>query len=286
MEDLYKHRTSFEYTNSANKIYKWVPGDNEILFNNLLKREPNNPNWLYYLKNPIEYKLNNEGFRTPDDFNSTDEGNVFLGCSHTFGIGHHLENTWSYRINKLIGGKFWNLSIGGVGVITSFRLLLGYYNELNIKNIFHFAPFYPRYEFIINGIPTNFLLNLYSSDFDKQFGFLCKDSLFNEDQLKFTYDSYIYAIKGVASEMGINYYHIDWKPTEQEYINKDDSLQARDFYHFSTKIHDKIFKKFLKMYDINLFNLYKDNDDYIKFNNINNSVYGDIGKIKLNKTIL
>ena len=40
----------------------------------------------------IEYKLNNEGFRTPDDFNSMDEGNIFLGCSHTFGVGLPIEN--------------------------------------------------------------------------------------------------------------------------------------------------------------------------------------------------
>ena len=54
----------------------------------------------HYIKNPIEYKLNNYGFRTYDDLDSS-EGNVYLGCSFTYGEGHHLENTWSYKLHKL-----------------------------------------------------------------------------------------------------------------------------------------------------------------------------------------
>ena len=108
------------------------------------------------MENPIEYKLNNEKFRTPDDFNLIDEGNVYLGCSHTFGIGLHLENVWSYKLNQKIGGKFWNLSVAGTGVVSHYRILKGYYKELKIKNIFHFAPKYPRFEFIINHKPFSF----------------------------------------------------------------------------------------------------------------------------------
>ena len=123
--DIYKHRVHLqEY--EPNNSYYWIPSDDKDRFFNQLKITPEDPNLLYYKNNPIEYKFNNCGFRTPDDFNTIDEGNIFLGCSHTFGIGHHLENTWSYKLNQIIGGKFWNLSIGGTGVMTAYRLLKGY----------------------------------------------------------------------------------------------------------------------------------------------------------------
>jgi hypothetical protein len=110
-----------------NKTYYWLATDTKERFKKFLQEEnQKKQNLQYYLENPIEYKLNNFGFRTPDDFNSNDEGNLFIGCSHTIGIGLHLENVWSYKLNQIIGGKFWNLGIAGTGVQTHFRLLFGF----------------------------------------------------------------------------------------------------------------------------------------------------------------
>ena len=139
MNHIHKLRCGWEKY-KPNTTYDWITQNEEENFISNLKRYPNNESLLHYLENPIKYSLNNEGFRTPDDFNSTDEGNVFLGCSYTFGVGHHLENVWSYKVNDHIGGKFWNLSIGGTGVMSHYRLLVGYYKELKIKNIFHYLP--------------------------------------------------------------------------------------------------------------------------------------------------
>jgi len=283
MSDIYKNRVYFEEY-LPNETYKWIHGDTEKEFNEALTKYPKDPNLLYYIENPIEYKLNNYGFRTPDDFNSIDEGNIFLGCSHTFGIGHHLENTWSYKLNKIVGGKFWNLGISGTGVMTHYRLLLGFCKELKIKNIFHFAPKYARYEFILNGRPENFLIKGYTKEWDKIFGNLLKDSLINEDQLDFTYKSYIYAIKGMASELGINYYFCDWKPTIEQYHTLDGSLRARDLYHFSVKIQHLIFEEFLKIYDMKLYDSENIYENLIKTDN--NKIYKNFTDSKINKTLL
>ena len=40
---------------------------------------PNSESTKHYQDNPIEYKFNNNGFRTPDDFNSEDEGQYIFG---------------------------------------------------------------------------------------------------------------------------------------------------------------------------------------------------------------
>ena len=116
----------------ANSIVNYTTPDNEELFKENLAKYPDNKELLHYRDNPIKYALNDYGFRTPDNFdNAEEEGNVFLGCSHTFGIGHYLENTWSWRLNQKIGGKFWNLSAPGTGIGTAARLLGEFKNKLN-----------------------------------------------------------------------------------------------------------------------------------------------------------
>ena len=98
----------FEDSHYRSSIYRssqtvdWCPSDSSFNFKESCKKYSNNESLEYYKENPIEYSFNNYGFRTPDNFNDTDEGNIFLGESNTFGIGHHLENVWSYKLNKHI----------------------------------------------------------------------------------------------------------------------------------------------------------------------------------------
>lgn len=262
-EKILKYRNVLDDFNFLkNKEYGFIETDSEVVWNEILRKKYNNFNNFsikYYIENPIKYKLNNFGFRTPDDFNSEDEGNVFLGCSHTFGIGHHLENVWSYKLNQIIGGKFWNLGIGGTGVTTHFRLLLGFYKELKIKNIFHYAPKYPRYEFIENGRPQFYIINNYNENWKSKFGDLLTDSLLKDEQMEFNWITYTYAIKAIANEIGCNYYLIEgdtgWHSQD------DNSLLARDLLHHTTLYQHNIMKDFLKMYDPNLLNLVDDGNE-------------------------
>jgi hypothetical protein len=249
MNEIYKFRNDLDQF-PPNGSYNYMETDSEWVFNNNLKEEPNNLSLKYYQDNPITYKLNNCGFRTPDDFNSEDWGNVFVGCSHTFGVGHHLENVWSYKLNQLIGGKFWNLGIGGTGVISQFRVLLGYYKELKIKNIFHYAPKYPRYEFIENGTPQYYIVSNYNENWLPKFGTLMSESLLTEEQVEFNWLSYTYAIKGLAKEIGCNYYLVEGELGLHSHA--DCSLQARDLFHDTTLYQHNIYKKFVNLYDPNL----------------------------------
>ena len=92
----------FPQNRKPNTIDLWHPADTETLFKQNLEKYPDSVHLQNYLKNPITYSYNNYGFRTRDDFNLNEEGNVFLGCSHTFGIGHHLEDTWVYKLSEKI----------------------------------------------------------------------------------------------------------------------------------------------------------------------------------------
>jgi len=241
--NLYKFKYYLENF-KPNDVVQFMQSDSENLFkkNNKI---PNN-SIKYYNENPIEYKLNNEKFRTPDDFNSKDEGNIYLGCSHTFGIGHHLENTWAHKLNQTVGGKFWNLGIAGTGVISHYRILKGYYKELKIKNIFHYAPKYPRFEFIINHKPFGF--NMGVDNVEYLVGNLFNNSFSNDDQIDFTYTSYIDAIKSLANEIGVNYYLLSEYKLDDT-INIDDviKLEARDLEHYNTIYHHILYQNFLKI---------------------------------------
>ena len=238
----------------GNQTYDFIPADTqELLEHHLQTRKEYSLH--YYSKNPIRYQLNNFGFRTPDDFNSEDIGNVYLGCSHTFGIGHHLENTWSYKLNKVIGGKFWNLGLGATGVDTHFRLFLGFYKKLKIENIFHYAPMYPRYEFIEHGRPVSYIVGDFDEKWLPVFGSLMLDSLLTDEQVEINWHKSTLAIKALAEEIGAKYHLIQGS---LGWHGNDDSLLARDLQHYTTRHQHTIYQDFLKLYDESLFERYKD----------------------------
>lgn len=65
----------------------------------------------------ITYKPNSHGYRCEEfDFKQNPKSIVYIGCSHTVGVGLPIEDTWSFQIHKLICGhcgydfKYYNLS--------------------------------------------------------------------------------------------------------------------------------------------------------------------------------
>ena len=75
--DLDLYRMSYK-PKLANMVNGFSAPDSKENWKTLCKKEPNSDIVEYYKKNPIEYRHNNYGFRTPDDFNDVDIGNVFL----------------------------------------------------------------------------------------------------------------------------------------------------------------------------------------------------------------
>lgn len=255
-KDILQHRNDLDKPDCvADNVYDFIPADSIELWNEHLKGKKDEPSLHYYSINPIKYKLNSRGFRTLDEFNNEDYGDVYLGCSHTFGIGHHLKNIWSYKLSKILGGKFWNLAIPGTGVDTHFRLFLGYYKELKIRNVFHYAPMYPRYEFIENKEPRNYIIGNYNKKWLPNFGNLMLNSLLTDEQIELNWYKNVSAIRGLASEIGATYYVIRG---DEGWHGKDDSLLARDFSHYTTRYQHKVYQDFLKLYSTDLFEKHKD----------------------------
>jgi len=140
---------------------------------------------------------------------------------------------------------------------------LAYYKELKIKNIFHYAPLYPRYEFIENGKPQNYIVADYKEEWDSKFGNLLTDCLLTDEQMEFNWITYTYAIKAIANEIGCNYYLIEgdtgWHSQD------DNSLLARDLQHHTTLYQHTIYKQFIEKIGITI-----SIDDTLDIFNINN----------------
>ena len=222
-----------------NGVLKWLPSDTEEALFERLKKDPKNASLLYYLENPITYKLNNYGFRTPVNFTDGIEGNVFLGCSHTIGIGHYLESTWSWKLNEYIGGNFLNLSVAGTGIGTGFRLLHGLKEMIRPKNVFLYYPHVHRFEY-------------YHARYKKW----QTVSAPHNPSMKFMYESnniemYYYlhynAIKNLCKEFDVPLYTIN---ELFSLFNQTSTLPriARDN-HLSPSTHINIFERFKEVYD-------------------------------------
>lgn len=232
-----------------NKKTKWLPTDSEDRFLNLLKEHPNSKHLNNYLKNPISYQYNDYGFRTSDSFNTKDLGNIFLGCSHTFGVGHHLENVWSYKLSNFIGNKFFNIAEPGSGIMTQYRHLLYFIDKLNVKNVFHYLPDedWYRYEYVKKDETFGRVVH-------EQLSPYLIDTFFNEKQIHLLNYVYIEAIRQLLNSRGIKYflytnsyasvenmnpYHKEWTP-------------ARDLIHYYVEEQDELYKIFKHKYENNL----------------------------------
>jgi hypothetical protein len=229
----------------SNKKLDWFPMDTQKLFEDNVKKFPTNKSLIHYSENKILYDLNRFGFRTDANFDEHESGNIFLGCSHTFGIGHHLENTWSYKVNKEIGGSFFNLGSPGLGIQNSVRLLQYWSNKLNIKNIFHYQPIYHRYEFYKDGQTIhNSIHHIVPNDFEKINPSEIKTCLMSNHNIIQMYRVNILAIESIAKSLGINYYVHLANASKFKISNID--LEARDLAHHTVNQQSHIADLFLE----------------------------------------
>ena len=232
----------------------------------------------YYLKNPIKYELNEYNLRS-DKFSTKKAGNLFLGCSDTFGIGQHIEHTWPYVLTKLKfpNYKIYNMAVPGSGSDTAFRLLSVLKNECNIKNIFHWLPFRNRFEIYLgNDSKSTKIKNIQIGKIYKPAGFSTilpqielENDMFSKEYIQYGLSTEtsrnindlknILAIKQIADDLKINYYisnnELGYNNSSifrrvMGYYQKNDistKLYARDFKHRKPTENANIVSKFIEL---------------------------------------
>lgn len=270
--------------NPQNTTKKWLGSDSEYKFTSLTENnnrtESQEEKYRYWKDKEIEYKFNNYGFRTPDDFDfeNGDKGILTLGCSYTEGVGLPIEYMWGYKLAKKLNLKYYNCALGGQGLHTAFRMLLYYGRRLNFDDIFLLVPPKGRYEHVIqdNELLKSFTENRPKHPFNFGSG---GNGYMHHSHLKFKeidIEKAIYAyhfgsrlqidlneliflsaIESLAKELGKNLYiHTAFKFGKQDY--KDEAMRvvkptvckyvpARDGHFPSTSQH-WIFENFLQDY--------------------------------------
>jgi len=228
----------------------WMGSDNTDRFEKNLKKYTESKHLQNYIKNPIEYELNNYGFRTPDDFEKGDVGTVYLGCSHTLGMGHYLKDVWSYKLHNEIGeGKFFNLSHGGTGLASQYYFLKYFSDKLKIKKVYHYYPlecFY-RYGLMNKTGKIEIIANLTAYDFTELQESLWKEYLIHKAYNEFHNNVFKDAIKNVCKEIGCEYVFYDKTRLEVLDPYSDKMTPARDLMHYYVERQHEIYETFLKI---------------------------------------
>lgn len=105
-----------------------------------------------YTETSIIYKYNSRGFRTHEFQSNTDKVNIlFLGCSHTEGVGLKEGDTWVYKVSEHFSKDThvcYNLGVGGKSTDTVARNLLNATGSLLTPGIvFILWPPLERYDY-------------------------------------------------------------------------------------------------------------------------------------------
>lgn len=263
---------SFHYSEDS---YDWIPSDSKESFIKNFKKfsQSDKPIHIkslkYYRKNPICYKVNEVGFRDVSLSDKPKEVDVYLGCSHTFGIGHHIENTWGYKLQNFLNFPSINAAVPGAGVITHFRMLVMLSQKFKIRNVFVFTDFnQPRLEWYydtlsLNGEPSRYkITSIHKPGVTEQE----IENIFNNRNISFLHLTFKNAFVGFCKNYNINLYFTYCTDSNKFFWEEKNNrvlpcfkstgindLLARDFSHHTCMQQHYTYLYFLKLMGVKVF---------------------------------
>ena len=214
----------------ANQELLWHGTDSEELYQkNLAKNRPQLEQFRW-INRPITYKFNSHGFRA-DEFDSSGSGVIFIGCSHTLGMGLPVELTWAHRVSTALKLKNYNLGVGGASNDTAFRLAYHWIDQLRPDLVVFLTTERTRLELHIDdgllydlsvwpvGFPIvdTFMQGWHSNDTNSNMNYL-KNTL---------------AVKQLCSDRGIKY-------IQEEALAVTMVDRARDLQHYGEITNQRI----------------------------------------------
>jgi hypothetical protein len=118
-------------SDDSNTTLKFIGGDSKKQFIKSTKEMPKD--W-YYNNTEILYEYNNLGHRCKN-FEDLDQTNyiLFIGCSHTMGVGLELEKTYPYLLSEKLKMDYYNLAVPATGNDVLEYNLLTWFFKVNKK---------------------------------------------------------------------------------------------------------------------------------------------------------
>jgi hypothetical protein len=253
--------TPFTHSSINDKgVRKWSGSDTLTNWENILNGNFPDNGWAYhkhvpnvdwnqlieyYKDKPIEYRFNSQGFRDTELSDKPNNVDVYIGCSFTSGVGHHIEHTWPYLLGEKLGYPYINAGIGGSGCITQYRTLMFLFKNFNIRNVFHFIPLqHVRWEWFDPADKIHKTWGPGDKASSSTFNILLDDP--NISLLNHVFSK---ATKQICFENNANYFYMDIYPSINLYRDMIE-LFARDGIHpgtlFQTKLYEIFYKKYRK----------------------------------------
>ena len=219
----------------ANQELLWHSIDSEELFQKNLIKNRSQLELYNWIDRPITYKFNNHGFRAAQ-FDSMHPSVVFIGCSHTLGVGLPVESTWAHIVSAELKLKNYNIGVGGASNDTAFRLAYYWINQLKPDLVIFLSTERTRLEvhtdddqiWDLSSWPLGFPI---VDHFTRSW--LSNDTNSNMNYLKNTL-----AIKQLCNEHSIKY-------VQEEFQNIKSIDKARDLQHYGKKTNRGIASMFL-----------------------------------------
>lgn len=140
----------YGHINIAGQTLEFDGSDSEELYLKNLKTNREKLEEGNWIDCGLEYKYNHYGFRSEEfDPNITPSPILFFGCSHTVGIGLHVEQTFPYLVSQKLNLPYYNLGVGGGANNTIFRLAHTWIPRLRPCKVVILYTYNERTEFAI-----------------------------------------------------------------------------------------------------------------------------------------
>jgi hypothetical protein len=234
----------------ANQILNWLPSDTEEIFQKLMQ----NTEYVEYIRQQgwlepgaITYNMNSHGFRC-DDFDSQADSLVALGCSYSVGIGLPLKDIWPTLVGNELGLKVCNLSWGGIGADTCYRLAEYWIPELRPKLVVMLTPPRARIELLTidSKIQAEVFLPMSESGFFSDQDVYLKHWFANEENSYINSRKNQRAVEHLCNELGIKCLTYDAHKFMAR--GRFEVGYARDYMHAGPKGHKIAFEQIIKDY--------------------------------------
>ena len=225
----------------ANQNIPWFQTDSEERYQkNLLEHEPELRKFSW-VNRRFTYHFNSAGFRS-DEFDADAPGILFLGCSHTVGVGLPVETTLARRVSSELNLRCYNLGVAGSSNDTAFRLADYYIPKLNIKQVIFLSAERTRFELFTGSKERNILTqsnhaNEFSTVKDYVKGFY-RCWIANDINVNLHYKKNMLAVAQLCTQHNVKFYH-------EEFFNFPLVDKARDLLHYGINSNAEIAKKIL-----------------------------------------
>jgi hypothetical protein len=158
--------SNFKRGSLVNQTVKWLPMDTEELYLKHLKSNYQALELGGWIDKEITYKFNSFAFRCEEFTN--DPSILFLGCSHTVGVGITLEHAWPTIVAEKLNLQCYNLGQGGSSADTAYRLGSYWIPKILPKMVVFLIPEPHRLE-LVRGHDMEFLTPMSRPEYYSRF---------------------------------------------------------------------------------------------------------------------